>query len=53
MSDRTRNRRLARAGHAVEPKDTPAIRVIGPCPHLLEELDAGFVEALRVVSAKI
>lgn len=46
MSDSTRNRPVARAGHAMQPEDAPAIRVIDLFSHLSEEFNVSVKEAL-------
>ena len=48
-SDCTRNRRLSRAGKAVQPENAPLISSINPVVYFLEEADAGVGKASGLV----
>jgi hypothetical protein len=48
-----RNRRLPRAGEAVQPEDASLVLSVGPAVYVSEKVDAGIGEAGRVVSSLV
>ena len=47
--NRTSDSGLASAGHAIQPKDTFVVRVVAPHHQLLEQIDSGIGETLRLL----